>query len=68
MDLPGPAASYVWLPATAADGTTQIGLLHHRKERTVTAALACFGANLILADRDVQGQRLTDWAQLLNIL
>ena len=68
MDLPGPAAAYVWLPATAADGTTQIGLLHHRREKTVTAALACYGTNLILADRDVQAQRLTDWAQLLNIL
>jgi hypothetical protein len=68
MDLPGPAAAYVWLPATAADGTTHIGLLHHRREKTVTAALACYGTNLILADRDVQTQRLTDWAQLLNIL
>ncbi|GAA3952102.1 SCO6880 family protein [Actinoplanes auranticolor] len=68
MDLPGPAAAYVWLPATATDGTTQIGLLHHRKEKTVTAALVCYGTNLILADRDVQTQRLTDWAQLLNIL
>ena len=68
MDLPGPAAAYVWLPATAADGTTQIGLLRHRREKTVTAALVCYGANLILADRDVQAQRLTDWAQLLNIL
>ncbi|GAA3344786.1 hypothetical protein GCM10020358_49420 [Amorphoplanes nipponensis] len=68
MDLPGPASAYVWLPATATDGTTRIGLLHHRKEKTVTAALTCFGTNLILADRDVQTQRLTDWAQLLNIL
>jgi hypothetical protein len=68
MDLPGAMAGYVWLPATAADGTTRIGLLHHRRERTVTAALACYGANLILADRDMQTQRLTDWAQLLNIL
>ncbi|GAA0547594.1 type VII secretion protein EccE [Paractinoplanes ferrugineus] len=68
MDLPGPAAAYVWLEATAADGTTQIGLLHHRREKTVTAALTCYGTNLILADRDVQAQRLTDWAQLLNIL
>ncbi|WP_045740264.1 SCO6880 family protein [Actinoplanes rectilineatus] len=68
MDLPGPAAAYVWLNATASDGTTQIGLLHHRREKTVTAALTCFGTNLILADRDVQSQRLSDWAQLLNIL
>ena len=68
MDLPGPAAAYVWLTATASDGTTQIGLLHHRREKTVTAALASYGTNLILADRDVQSQRLTDWAQLLNIL
>ena len=68
MDLPGPAAAYVWLTATASDGTTQIGLLHHRREKTVTAALACYGNNFILADRDVQSQRLTDWAQLLNIL
>ena len=68
MDLPGPAAAYVWLPATASDGTTQVGLLHHRREKTATAALACYGANFILADHDVQAQRLTDWAQLLNIL
>lgn len=68
MDLPGPAAGYRWLTATAADGTTQIGLLHHRNERTVTAALACSGANLILADRDVQDRRLTDWALVLQIL
>jgi len=68
LDLPGPAAAYRWLPAVTADGTTEIGLLHHRKERTVTAALLCYGANLILADRDVQAQRLTDWAQVLNIL
>ncbi|MFF5085336.1 SCO6880 family protein [Actinoplanes sp. NPDC000266] len=68
MDLPGPAAGYTWLTATAADGTTQIGLLRHKAEKTITAALACRGANLILADTDVQDQRLTDWAQLLNIL
>ncbi|GAA2470744.1 hypothetical protein Ahu01nite_079900 [Winogradskya humida] len=68
MDLPGPAAGYRWLPATAADGTTQIGLLHHRRERTVTAALTCYGANLILADREVQERRLTDWALVLQIL
>ncbi|WP_436528242.1 SCO6880 family protein [Actinoplanes sp. HUAS TT8] len=68
LDLPGPAAGYRWLPAVAADGTTEIGLLHHRREKTVTAALLCYGTNLILADRDVQTQRLTDWAQVLNIL
>ncbi|MBG0567532.1 SCO6880 family protein [Actinoplanes aureus] len=68
LDLPGTAAAYRWLPAVAADGTTEIGLLHHRNEKTVTAALLCFGTNLILADRDVQVQRLTDWAQVLNIL
>jgi hypothetical protein len=68
MDLPGPAAGYRWLTAVAADGLTPIGLLHHRREKTVTATLVCFGANMILADRDVQSQRLTDWAQLLNIL
>jgi hypothetical protein len=68
LELPGPAAAYRWLPAIAADGTTEIGLLHHRKEKTVTAALLCFGSNLILADSDVQTQRLTDWAQVLNIL
>lgn len=68
LELPGPAAAYRWLPAVAADGTTEVGLLHHRKEKTVTAALACFGTNLILADRDVQVQRLSDWAQVLNIL
>jgi len=68
LDLPGPAAGYRWLPATAADGTTQVGLLHHRRERTVTAALVCYGANLILADRDVQDRRLTDWALVLQIL
>lgn len=68
LDLPGPAAGYRWLTATAADGTTQVGLLHHRRERTVTAALACYGANLILADRDVQDRRLTDWSLVLQIL
>lgn len=68
MDLPGPAAGYRWLTAVAADGRTEVGLLVHRRERTVTAALRCFGENLLLADRDVQTRRLTDWAQLLNIL
>ena len=68
LNLPGPAAGYRWLPATAPDGTTEVGLLHHRKERTVTAALVCYGANLILADRDVQDRRLTDWALVLQIL
>jgi hypothetical protein len=68
LDLPGPAAGYRWLPAVAADGMTQVGLLHHRRERTVTAALACSGSNFILADRSVQTQRLVDWAQVLNIL
>jgi len=68
LDLPGPAAGYRWLTATAADGTTQVGLLHHRRERTVTAALVCYGANFILADRDVQDRRLTDWSLVLQIL
>ncbi|MBM2623377.1 hypothetical protein JIG36_48570 [Actinoplanes sp. LDG1-06] len=68
MDLPGPAAGYRWVAATAPDGLTKVGLLVHRGERTVTAALTCYGENLILADRDVQTRRLTDWAQLLNIL
>ncbi|GGQ83844.1 SCO6880 family protein [Couchioplanes azureus] len=68
MDLPGPAAGYVWLAATASDGHTQIGLLHHRKERTVTATLACYGSNFVLADRSVQERRLVDWAQVLQIL
>jgi hypothetical protein len=68
MNLPGPAAGYVWLPALASDGKTEVGLLHHRTEKTVTAALPCFGANFILADREVQSQRLVDWAQVLQIL
>jgi hypothetical protein len=68
LDLPGPAAGYRWLAATAADGTTQVGLLHHRRERTVTAALICYGANFILADRDEQDRRLTDWSLVLQIL
>ncbi|MEV6925540.1 SCO6880 family protein [Dactylosporangium sp. NPDC051485] len=68
LDLPGPAAGYRWLPAVAADGTTEVGLLLHRRERTVTAALSCTGANFILADTSVQAQRLVDWAQVLNIL
>jgi hypothetical protein len=68
LDLPGPAAGYRWLTATASDGTTQVGLLHHRRERTVTASLVCYGANFILADRDVQDRRLTDWSLVLQIL
>jgi hypothetical protein len=68
MDMPGPAAGYQWLTATAGDGLTQIGLLLHRREKTVTAALACAGVNLVLADAEEQTQRLTDWAQVLNIL
>lgn len=68
MDLPGPAAGYQWLPAVASDGVTEVGLLRHQRERTVTASLLCFGANFILADRTVQTQRMTDWAQVLQIL
>ncbi|GAA4256442.1 hypothetical protein GCM10022255_069280 [Dactylosporangium darangshiense] len=68
LDLPGAAAGYRWLTAVAADGVTQVGLLHHRTERTVTAALACTGHNFVLADPDEQTRRLTDWAQALNIL
>lgn len=68
MDLPGPAAGYVWLPARAADGTTEVGLLRHRVERTVTATLSCSGANFLLADTAVQTHRLVDWANVLNIL
>jgi len=67
-DLPGPAAGYVWLPAIAADGMTEIGLLHHRAEKTVTASLLCSGANFLLADTSVQDQRLVDWANVINIL
>ncbi len=68
VDLPGSAAGYVWLTAVAADGVTQIGLLHHRRERTVTATLLCSGANMVLAERSVQEQRLVDWSQVLQIL
>lgn len=68
LDLPGPAAGYRWLPAVAGDGTTRVGLLAHRRERTVTAALLCHGSNYLLADTAVQEQRLADWAQVLNIL
>ncbi|HKS98414.1 MAG TPA: SCO6880 family protein [Rugosimonospora sp.] len=67
-DFPGPAAGYRWLTALASDGLTEVGLLHHRGERTVTAALCCSGGNFILADTSVQTQRLVDWANLLNIL
>ena len=69
LQLPGPAArGYRWLPAVAADGLTEVGLLHHRREGTVTAALACAGGNLVLADTSVQHQRLTSWADVLNLL
>ncbi|WFE47659.1 SCO6880 family protein [Verrucosispora sp. WMMD1129] len=68
LHVPGPAAGYRWLPAVAADGLTEIGLLHHRRERTVTAALSCAGSNLVLADTSVQQQRLTGWADVLNLL
>ncbi|MGW0507043.1 SCO6880 family protein [Micromonospora sp. NPDC003241] len=68
LHLPGPAAGYRWLPAVAVDGLTEIGLLHHRRERTVTAALSCAGSNLVLADTSVQQQRLTGWADVLNLL
>jgi len=68
MDLPGPAAGYRWLTGVASDGMTEIGMLHHRVEKTVTAALRCSGANFILADTTIQEQRLVDWANVLNIL
>ncbi|GAA3250658.1 SCO6880 family protein [Dactylosporangium siamense] len=68
LDMPGQAAGYRWLSAVAGDGTTPVGLLAHRRERTVTAALLCFGANYLLADSSVQEQRLVDWAQVLNVL
>ncbi|MFI5496586.1 SCO6880 family protein [Actinoplanes sp. NPDC051859] len=68
LDLPGPAAGYEWLTAVAGDGMTEVGLLHHRRERTVTATLLCSGTNFVLADRSVQEQRLVDWAQVLQIL
>ncbi|MGI5238634.1 SCO6880 family protein [Dactylosporangium sp. CA-139066] len=68
LDLPGPGAGYRWLPAIAGDGTTHVGLLAHARERTVTAALLCHGANYLLADTAVQEQRLVDWAGVLNIL
>ncbi|MFY1623787.1 SCO6880 family protein [Micromonospora sp. WMMD735] len=68
LQLPGPAAGYRWLSAVAADGMTEVGLLHHRREGTVTAALACAGGNLVLADTSVQHQRLTSWADVLNLL
>ncbi|MFI6163970.1 SCO6880 family protein [Micromonospora haikouensis] len=68
LHLPGPAAGYRWLPAVAADGLTEVGLLHHRREGTVTAALSCAGSNLLLADTVVQQQRLIAWAGVLNLL
>ncbi|MFI7075529.1 SCO6880 family protein [Micromonospora sediminicola] len=68
LHLPGPAAGYRWLPAVAADGLTEVGLLHHRRENTVTAALLCAGSNLVLADTSVQQQRLSAWADVLNLL
>ena len=68
LHLPGPAAGYQWLPAVAADGLTEVGLLHHCRENTVTAALLCAGSNLVLADTQVQQQRLSAWAEVLNLL
>ncbi|MEH0930930.1 SCO6880 family protein [Micromonospora sp. CPCC 205558] len=68
LHLPGPAAGYRWVPALAADGLTEVGLLHHRREGTVTAALICAGSNLVLADTSVQQQRLASWADVLNLL
>ncbi|MEU2665977.1 SCO6880 family protein [Micromonospora sp. NPDC007220] len=68
LHLPGPAAGYQWLPAVAADGLTEVGLLHHRREGTVTATLSCAGSNLVLADTTVQQQRLASWADVLNLL
>ncbi|MEH0827311.1 MULTISPECIES: SCO6880 family protein [unclassified Micromonospora] len=68
LHLPGPTAGYQWLPAIAADGLTEVGLLHHRREGTVTATLSCAGSNLVLADTSVQHQRLTAWADVANLL
>ncbi|WP_434740761.1 SCO6880 family protein [Micromonospora sp. SH-82] len=68
LHLPGPAAGYQWLTAVAADGLTEVGLLRHRREHTVTASLSCTGSNLVLADTAVQHQRLTSWADVLNLL
>jgi hypothetical protein len=67
-DLPGPAAGYRWLSTLAADGLTEVGLLYHRVDRTVTAALRCAGSSFILAEADTQVRRLVDWAAVLNIL
>ncbi|MEV6524967.1 SCO6880 family protein [Longispora sp. NPDC051575] len=68
LDMPGPLAGYVWLPATTLNGTTELGLLHHRAEHTVTAVLTYTGHSLVLADTGDQQRRLTDWAGLLNTL
>ncbi|MFI0796614.1 SCO6880 family protein [Micromonospora rubida] len=68
LHLPGPAAGYQWLPAVATDGLTEVGLLHHRRDGTVTATLSCAGSNLVLADTTVQQQRLASWADVLNLL
>ncbi|MDP9792568.1 hypothetical protein J2S43_001080 [Catenuloplanes nepalensis] len=68
LDLPGPAAGYRWLTATAADGVTEVGLLVHRAEGTVTAALRCYGAGFVLADTGEQRQRLAAWSDVINLL
>jgi hypothetical protein len=68
LDLPGAAAGYRWLPATGSDGLTEIGLLHHRAEATVTAALPCFGSTFVLADTSEQTRRLVAWSNVLNLL
>ncbi|WP_033346584.1 SCO6880 family protein [Catenuloplanes japonicus] len=68
LDLPGPAAGYRWLTATTADGVTEVGLLVHRVEGTVTAALRCYGAGFTLADTGEQQQRLAAWSDVINVL
>lgn len=68
LDLPGAAAGYRWLPVTGADGLTEVGLLHHRSEGTVTAALPCFGSTFVLADTSEQTRRLVAWSNVLNLL
>jgi hypothetical protein len=68
LDMPGPAGGYRWLPGVAADGATQIGLLYHRREQTVTAVIQCAGSTVLLEGRSAQDRRLSQWAQVLNIL
>ena len=68
MDLPGPLASYAWLPARAPDGQHEIGLVHDRAAGQVIAVLQCSGTNTILEDSALQDRRITDWGDVMRAL